>query len=244
MTTTSKYSISVNDPNWGCTHVEIICSTISPNIKLCHVKVSDIKKIALELTNSVLNTSWIMNLDQGTRRSYEKTAAETAHLLVDIFNKAASSSKVAGDFGELLVSIGSARALELIFDHIQTPIAELWKPQKKQNEGFDFHTTCPGKLINFGEAKYSSKTNPHGDALSQAHRFIRADKHFRDRVHLINLVHEDAIENLDNGKFGIVAAFSLNSTNPLTIFDNALVSAKGILSFGKIETIYLVGVSK
>lgn len=244
MTNPPKYSTDIDDPSWGCTHTEIIYSTAPPKIKLCHVKVSDIKKIALELTNSVLNTSWIMNLDSGTRRSYEKTAAETAQLLVDIFNRAASSSKIAGDFGELLVSIGSARALELIFDHIQTPIAELWKPQKKQNEGFDFHTTCPGKFINFGEAKYSSKKNPHGEALSQAHEFVNEEKHFRDRVHLVNLVHKSAIENLDNAKFGIVAAFSLNSTSPLTIFNNALASAEGILSLTNIETIYLVGVSK
>ncbi|MBI6656088.1 hypothetical protein YA0721_11630 [Pseudomonas carnis] len=243
MSNIPSYGSDIDDLSWGCTHTELLFKTSASSVKICHVKISDVQKIALELSNSVIDTSWMMSLDIGTRRSYQKTAAETAKLLVDIFESTASSSVVAGEFGELMVSIGSARALELIFDHTRIPIAELWKPQAKQNEGFDFHTTCTSNLINFGEAKYSSSATPHGNALSQASDFLEAEKHYRDRVHLINLVPQTAIDNLDNEKFGIIAAFSINAANPATIFYNALRTASEILSLGKITNIYLVGVS-
>lgn len=243
MSNVPSYGSDVDDLAWGCTHTELLYKTAASTVKICHVKISDVKKIAFELSNSVIDTSWIMDLGRGTRRSYQKTAAETAQLLVSIFESTASSSIVAGEFGELMVSIGSARALELIFNHTRIPIAELWKPQAKQNEGFDFHTTCTSSLINFGEAKYSSSASPHGNALAQASDFLDAEKHFRDRVHLVNLVSTDAIDNLDNEKFGVIAAFSINAVNPATIFYNALKTASEIVSLGKISNIYLVGVS-
>lgn len=123
------------------------------------------------------------------------------------------------------------------------PVAELWKPQLKQNEGFDFHTVCSDQIINFGEAKFSGVSNPHGKAINQAKGFIDDEKHFRDRVHLINLVSDAAIENIDNDSFGIVAAFSINNDDPLSIIHNAIKSAEGKLNADEIKSVYLVGVS-
>lgn len=62
-------------------------------------------------------------------------------------------------------------------------------------------------------------------------------------MHLINLVSENAIKNLDDDEFGIVAAFSVNAETPLTIFNNALKAAQEIYGDKKIKTVYLVGVS-
>ena len=143
-----------------------------------------------------------------------------------------------------MVSIGSARGLEQIFLHSKVPIAELWKPQAKQNEGFDFHTVCGRDLINFGEAKFSSSKNPHGPAIIQAGRFISEEKHLRDRAHLVNLVQPKSISHLDNDDFGVIVAFSINSPNPLGIFKNALETAQSFATENGIENIYLVGVSE
>ncbi|WP_223266774.1 hypothetical protein [Luteimonas gilva] len=214
------------------------------NIRACRVSVSDVGKLAHELTQIVVDTSWMAHLDKGARRAYEKTVAETAALLIDIF-KAASlipPSDIQEEFGELMVSMGAARALNQVFSHYEVPLAELWKPQAKQNEGFDFHTVCPAERVHFGEAKYSSQKSPHGAAISQISSFLEAEKHFRDRTHLEKLVPLKAIQNLDNEDFGVVAAFSINAANPDIVIKNAITKAKALAGTHKISQIYLVGV--
>ncbi|EPW8660695.1 TPA: hypothetical protein L4T60_004600 [Pseudomonas aeruginosa] len=239
---TLSFSIPVLDAEWGCSYQEVANSMGVPDIRICFVKVDDIKTFAESLTGDVLDTSWMANLDKGVRRQYDYTVKETAAALVGIFKDAMGGGKVGAEFGEVMVSIGSARALEQVFSHSKVPIAELWKPQVKQNEGFDFHTVCTGDFINFGEAKFSASINPHGLAISQAADFISVEKHLRDRGHLVNLVGASSIENLDNDKFGVVAAFSINSDNPLKIFRNALESALDFLKGNKVSGFYLVGV--
>ncbi|WIF64484.1 hypothetical protein QN095_10665 [Enterobacter cloacae] len=212
-------SIVIDDTEWGCVHSQYHCQDKNPAIITCIVNVNNTDLIATELVNSVLDTSWISSLDAGTQRSYKVTAKETTDALIEIFNKVLDGDTLGAEFGEVMVSIGSSRALSKILDHISLPIAELWKPQLKQNEGFDFHTTCTANLINFGEAKFSASINPHGNAIRQANNFITQDKHFRDRIHLVNFCHKDAITNLDGEKYGIIAAFSINSDNPEKISD-------------------------
>lgn len=233
-----------NDDDWGCSHTEVISSS-NPKINFCHVNISDLEKIALELSRSVLDTSWIMDMDEGSRRSYERTASDTANSLVEVFNAAIDGDKVSGEFGELMVSMGSSRSLEVIFQHISLPISELWKPQRKQNEGFDFHTVCSKKVINFGEAKFKSlpAASPVSAAADQANSFFSEDKHYRDRVHLVSLVPDDAISNLDKGLCGMVIAFSMNAKNPLTVYMNAISKIESLEFFDEIESVYVVGVS-
>lgn len=239
-----KYGKHITDNDWGCKHFEVEHDSQAENVKLCFIEISDIHKIASTLTRQVQDTSWMMTLDKGTKRSYETTVAETAQKLVEVFRRVGEADKVAGEFGESMVSMGSARALEILFNHIVLPVAELWKPQAKQNEGFDFHTVCPEEVINFGEAKFSSvkSKNPHYDAIPQACDFVDAEKHFRDRVHLVNLVSENAINNLDDEDFGVIAAFSINSDNPLDILENALESAQNKFPSRGVKFVYLVGV--
>jgi len=186
-----------------------------------------------------------MDMDKGARRSYQQTASDTAKNLVEVFNAAIDDDKVSGEFGELMVSMGSSRSLDVIFQHISLPISELWKPQRKQNEGFDFHTVSNKNIINFGEAKFKSlpAASPVSDAANQANRFFSEDKHFRDRVHLINLVHEDVISNLDEGLCGMVVAFSMNAKNPLTVYENAIAKVESLSFFDEIDNVYVVGVS-
>lgn len=232
------------DDDWGCKHTNVVTSP-NPRIHLCHVNVTDIEAIAKKLSESVLDTSWIMNMDEGARRSYNRTVDETAKSLVDLFNSVNSEDGVSGEFGELMVSMGAARFLEIILAHTSLPISELWKPQRKQNEGFDFHTVCPNILINFGEAKFKSPpaASPVTNAAEQANGFFQEEKHFRDRVHLVNLVKEKAIENLDNEFYGMVIAFSMNAINPLLVYKNAITKVESLSIFGKVKNVYVVGVA-
>jgi hypothetical protein len=227
------------DKAWGCEHLEYFNE---PNIKACIVTIEDLNCIANELTKSVLDTSWMLSLDKGTKRSYQFTANETAQALVSVFKNYSDTLPVGAEFGEIMVSMGSTRSLAVLFDHKVVPIAELWKPQKKQNEGFDFHTECPMNLINFGEAKYSGVVNPHGNAITQADGFIKVQKHLRDRVHLTNLTNQLSVDNLDDEKFGVVAAFSINSKNLASIMENALKNIRSSDLMNNAQVVYLVGV--
>lgn len=231
------------DKEWGCQYFEVHPAISVGKIKVCHVIVQDIEIVSKALTERVLDTSWMTQLDIGSQ-AYRKTVQDTAAALVQIFESTTSPSNVGSEFGEIMVSIGSAQALHKIFNHIIIPIAELWKPQIKQNEGFDFHTVCSNDFINFGEAKYSGSDSPHGNAINQAKSFIEEEKHLRDYVHLRELAPENAVKNLNNDSFGIVASFSINAADPLTVLKNAIESAQEKLNLNEIKSIYLVGVSR
>jgi len=246
-----SYGAQHNLSDWGCSFLEIKGDHQLDNIFVCHVEISDITKISEALSHSVMDDSWIMNLDKGAKRAYTKTVADTAAILVSIFKgKLLVDDKISGEFGEIMVSMGSSKALEALFNHISLPISELWKPQVKGNEGFDFHTVCPDMFVNFGEAKFSNSTNPysgpsggHSGAAGQADGFFKNQKHLRDYVHLVNLVDEDAIDNLGEDKFGAVLAFSLNAKTPFTVFGNAISILPNYPELAKAEKIYIVGVS-
>jgi hypothetical protein len=239
---TLTFHPKISDPIWGCDYQEVSDSSGLVNVKLCYMEVTSLRDFAEQITHLVLDKSWMTNLDSVIKKAYDRTVTQTANKLVQIFNATSATGTLGADFGELMVSIGSAHALERIFTHVKLPIAELWKPQLSQNEGFDFHTTCPSKIINFGEAKYSSSTNPYTLAMTQAESFIDDEKHFRDAVHLKHLVDADCLANLDNNQFGIVAAFSLRSGSPEKIFVNAVKAVAPLAAKNKIENIYLVGV--
>ena len=244
MTDKPRYGSQYSDADWGCDYFEVETDTPIGKIKVCHVIVNDIKIISEALAKKVLDTSWMTNLDVGSKRAYDRTVQETASALVEIFESTTTPSDVGSEFGEVMVSIGSTKALEKLFNHVILPIAELWKPQVEQNEGFDFHTVCSDMYINFGEAKYSGTTNPHGNAINQSKGFIDDEKHLRDYVHLRELASDPAVENLNNDSFGIVASFSINTTDPLHVLKNAIESAQDKLSADSIKAVYLVGVSK
>lgn len=246
-----SYGDEQHDEDWGAVFAEVKKSSGSDNIFVCHTTVNDLSKIANELSKAVVDKSWVVELDIGAKRAYETIAAKTAKKLVDIFeNKKFSDDKISSDFGEIMVSMGSARALETIFSHISIPLAELWKPKLTGNEGFDFHTVCPNKIINFGEAKFSSSGSPYGGnsgdssgAGGQADGFISGNKHLMDGVHLPHLAGEEAANNLNNDIYGVVLAFSLNAENSLIVFKNAIKKALSYSHLKKAKNIYIVGVS-
>jgi hypothetical protein len=251
METDLSYSNEHHDADWGSVFREVMGADLK-NIYVCHVTISDLKKLAAELSNKVLDHSWVMDLDHGSRPTYQQTVAETAEILVSIIkNQTSTDDKISSEFGEIMVSMGASRALETIFSHISIPLAELWKPKAKGNEGFDFHTVCPSKLINFGEAKFCSSSNPYGGnpgestgAGGQADGFVEKDKHHRDRPLLTDLGTEQAaIDNLKNQSFGVVLAFSLNAKKPLKILKNAITQALKYQNLKKAQNIYIVGVS-
>lgn len=251
MITTLNYGKIFNEATWGATFREVIANSATGNVFICHASVVDLERIAVELSNRVTDQSWIIALDHRARRAYENTASKTAKKLIEVFKSDLTvDSKVSSEFGELMVSMGSSKALEVIFRHRSLPIAELWKPKLSQNEGFDFHTVCGESIINFGEAKFSSSASPYGGntgessgAGGQADGFISERKHLMDNVHLGSIAGEMAATNLDGDVFGIVLAFSINANNPLLILRNAFEQIETYDNLKKAKNIYIVGIS-
>lgn len=240
-----KIEQTIEAPEWGCDFVKL--SSDSLNAYLCLVEINNLDYIAQQCIASISNEAWMNKLDPRVKRSYTKTVKETAEVLQEIFKsylqkEDSSNSSIGSEFGEIMVSIGSSGALSAVLSHKSLPVAELWKPQIKQNEGFDFHTECNSPLINFGEAKFSSSASPHGEAIPQIKGFIIDEKHLRDRVHLVNLASSKAVDNFDADRFGAIVAFSINAKNPLKVMANALKSSIDQLSDLNIEKLYLVGV--
>jgi len=240
----------ISDGDWGCIFSQYDYVDEFKHVHLCLVEVSDVQLIATKCIEVVNSVSWMSEMSPRKSRAYRKTVQQTSSILSDIFSKvvasnpseASSERTVAEDFGEMMVSISSGQALKVLLGHISLPVAELWKPQVKGNEGFDFHTTCPYPLVNFGEAKFSGSSNPHGRAIPQIKDFLEEEKHLRDTHYLESLAEPSVLENLDQDLFGVVIAFSVNSSNPLKIIRNALDSAVQHLSSSNIKNVYLVGV--
>ncbi len=241
----SKLLNEIKDITWGCEFQQLSIASAPKNIHVCLVKVNSLTHIATECISTIADSTWISKLDPRVARGYTKTVGQTANVLSRIFNDFivnGNSSKIGADFGEMMVSIGSAAALASLLKHKNLPVAELWKPQVKQNEGFDFHTECGSPFINFGEAKFSDSDSPHGLAIPQIKNFLVEEKHYRDRVHLINIAMGDSIDNFDMDKFGVVASFSINAKNPELVLSNAVKSSIDAFKDIKLENIYLVGV--
>lgn len=95
-----SYCRSFPEDTWGSTFHEISCLSASANIFACHTDISNLEKIATELSTIVLDQSWILGLDHRAKRAYETTAAETAKSLVKVFQTRLSpENKVASEFG-------------------------------------------------------------------------------------------------------------------------------------------------
>ncbi len=233
---------ALSDPVWGCEYWEI------PNLgdgklRVCQVSVGNIEALATSIVNTVIDKSWMADIDGLTRKGYEAAVSMTAPLLVALVKDVASSGTLTEDFGEIMVSVGSSRALSAMYGHLPLPISEIWKPKSRNNEGFDFHTVCPNELINFGEAKYSASSSPHGIAISQISGFLQNKKHLMDIHYLSTLCSQASMGRLDLDEFGIIAAFSVNGIDHRLILTNASNTAKPLAESHDLAQVLLVGVT-
>jgi hypothetical protein len=232
----------LSDPDWGCEYWEV-SNLAEGSLRVCQVSVGNVEALATSIVSAVVDKSWMADLDSLTRKGYEAAVSLTTPLLVSLISSVATSGSLTEEFGEIMVSTGSSRALSTIYGHVALPISELWKPKKRNNEGFDFHTVCPMELVNFGEAKYSGSSSPHGVAIAQISRFLKSKKHLMDVHYLGTLCSPASMGRLDLDEYGVVAAFSLNGIDHGVILGNAASAAKKLATSHKVEQVLLVGVA-
>lgn len=205
------------------------------------IVIKDVKKRTAEITADVLASSWINDLDAiPLQRSYRSRANPTIQKLVGKILPYISGP-IDDDLGEYLVSTAAHDGLASHLLHKKIPLAELIKEKKGGNPGFDFHTESPANILVFGEAKYSGNINPHKRATSQIIRFFDNEKDIAEIADLVNFATGAAIANHEIGKKGCAAAFSINSTNPNLIFNNALSSPE-FIKMTNCDEAYLIGV--
>lgn len=214
--------------------------TVDCDVFSIHVKIHDIGIRAKEMIAILSDKSWINELDIIPRKSYEARAERTIDKLInDILNKVVST--VTAEFGEFLISSTAQDSLEIKYSHTKVPLAELLKEKVTGNPGFDFHTESHTNLIAFGEAKYSGSINPYRNAMEQIADFITLKKDDAELVDLQYFVSDESIENIKKDKKAFIAAFSINSQNPIDIFSNALSSTyiDDLLAY---DELYLIGI--
>ena len=205
-----------------------------------HVKVKDIQMRAEEMIQIISDRSWIDALGAVAKATFKARSERTILKLVhDILEQV--EDEVTTDFGEFMVSETAQSILGSELLHIKVPLAELLKEKITGNPGFDFHTESEANLIVFGEAKYSGSGNPHGLAVNQIVDFIDLKKDEAELNTLQHFVTEKAINNSLQGKKAFVAAFSINSPNPMNIISNALKS-NAIDELLKYPELYVIGV--
>lgn len=195
-------------------------------VHLIHLQVLDVKGKLQEVFDIISDTSWIGKLNSKTAQlSYEVAAKRTIlKLAADVLANATNT--LTAKSGEYVISVSAAEILKQEHQHVCLPIAELWKEQVSGNPGFDFHTVTTDQILLFGEAKYRSDGNPHGNALDQITELISAEKDVMDLVHLENFVGAFPIERFKSGFKAYCAAFSVNAADAGTIIENAASSQK------------------
>lgn len=205
-----------------------------------HVRINNIESRATEMIDIISNTCWIERLNAVEQATFKARSKRTIEKLVSQISDRVED-EITTEFGEFLVSESAQTTLDTNFGHLKVPLAELLKEKVIGNPGFDFHTESKTKLVAFGEAKYSSSSNPHTVAINQIADFINLEKDSAELIIIQNFVSSDAIDKSLNGERAYVAAFSINSTNPERIIKNALKSDT-IDPLLKFPEIYVIGI--
>lgn len=219
--------------------------SVYPNCEI-HCVVIEINGAA-ELTNvvngvsqEIADTSWISKLPTFFQEVYNANAPKTINRIVnEILGKVANGLNE--KIGEYLVSFSAQQALETLFNHYRLPLAEILKEQLSNNPGFDFHTISHNDNLVHGEAKYSGNYTRWSDATGQISGFIDEDKHKGEQGWLYPFLKEPVIANINAGKRGFTAAFSMHAQNENLIFRHALEdnASKKIAEY---EEYYLIAV--
>ncbi len=206
-----------------------------------YVQVTDINKIAKEISSVIQDTCWINNLlDEDDIDSYLTRAEQTIKYIVeDILNKV--ENDVSSDFGEYLISNVSQMTLVDRLNHERIPLAELWKEQKSGNPGFDFHSFSPNDFLVYGEAKYNAKNNPYSVAIGQINHFLEIQKDIQEYADLKRIFSKVSSRHKKNSNKAFVASFSLNAKDNEDILRKAL-ECEELQNLMKYPELYIIGV--
>lgn len=201
---------------------------------------TDLTNVVNDISQEIADTSWISKLTPFFQAAYKANAPKTINKIVnDILGKIESGLNE--KIGEYLVSFSAQQALVTLFNHYRLPLAEILKEQLSNNPGFDFHTISHKDNLIHGEAKYGGNNTRWSDATDQISDFIDENKHEGEQVWFFPFLSEPVIANINAGKRGFTAAFSMHAQNENVIFKHALESDAS-KKIAKYEEYYLIAV--
>ncbi|MGJ1432062.1 hypothetical protein ACR79M_09600 [Sphingobacterium spiritivorum] len=185
---------------------------IEPHIRFLRIAPTNLKLTLKNIMDSLMDLSWIGQFDEDfLRASYTIRANESIEYITkNIFNEIEDT--VTSNAGEYIVSELARLSVVSSFSYLDIPLAELLKKQKVGNPGFDFYTASNNKHLLFGEAKYVSKQNAYGRALSQVVNFQSSQQHIADIADINNFFCPETLSNCMSGQLGFMIAFSSKKT--------------------------------
>ncbi len=163
-----------------------------------------------EIYRSLADISWINrlpNVRQIIRNSFLQRANNSLPGLYKLL-VSGSSGTLVSDAKQYVVSELGRGAVVNEMGYLDIPLAELLRIQKSGNPGFDFYSESTSEIILFGEAKYVGAQNGFGRALGQIEEFIRDGKDLMDVADLEHFCSSNAMDNMEKGEKGFIAAFS------------------------------------
>lgn len=190
--------------------INIITDIIIPqsNVRYVRLKVNDVSLTLTEIYQSLIDVSWINNLQiaDALKDSLRARVNDTIVYLSAIFT--ANPNSIDKSTGEYIVSESARSYLVSILHYANIPLGELFKQQKSGNPGFDFFSENLQNVILFGEAKYRGNNSGCNTALNQINHFIQTQNDTKDVFDIQNMVSPNGFANYEAGHKGFVASFT------------------------------------
>ncbi len=202
-----------NDNHSKVTFIRLEPTELSDSIKQIIVSISDLSWLHKFKIKAFLHDSFL--------ECAKPTIDDIEHKLLNCIEDGISS-----DAGEYIVSELSRQAILQRLKYSCPPIAEIHLKQKSGNPGFDFHAENLCNTILFGEAKYKSKENAYGVALTQVLDFIKDKKDIKDLKELSHFFSEQAIVSANKGEKGYAIAFSAKTISTEKLIENIINNEK------------------
>lgn len=187
---------------------------------LLRVKPEDISVTLSQIIQELSDLSWLNTLEfLPVRESFKSRAQKTCNELKIKLLSSDNQEDILSDAGEYIVSCLSKNALVNILGHKNIPLMELIGRKKTGNPGFDFYTES-NEILVAGEAKYVKESNAYNSSLKQINQFISENKHKDDIGLLFFVASEKSLENMNNDRFNVCAAFSSTSIETKILEEN------------------------
>ena len=187
---------------------------------LIRVDPEDLSTTLKEIFMQLKDMSWLNKLEfKPLRDSFEERAKITCDHLKEKLLDNSTNDNIKENAGEYIVSNLSKTALIVGMNHTDIPLMELLGRKRTNNPGFDFYTE-KDKLLVAGEAKYIDSSNAYNSSLKQIYEFINQNKHIQDIALLMFFTNDESLENLNQNKFNICAAFSSTQIKTSDLINN------------------------